>query len=64
MFAKLRRSGLLTDLRPLLSTPEAKRLTEQTAIEMFTSVFSELIVLLPGDSWAKTEQLRNRFGIA
>jgi predicted nucleotidyltransferase component of viral defense system len=64
MFAKLRRSGLLTDLRPLLSTPEAKRLTEHTSMDMFITVFSELIILLPGDPWAKTEQMRNRFGIA
>jgi predicted nucleotidyltransferase component of viral defense system len=49
MFSKLRRPGLLTDLRPLLSTVEGERLTEQTAREIFAKVFSELIVLLPGD---------------
>ncbi len=63
MFAKLRRPGLLTDLRPLLSTAEGKRLTEQTTKDTFARVFSELVALLPGDLWAKTEVMKERFGI-
>jgi len=63
MFAKLRKPGLLTDLRPLLSTAEGKGLTEQTTKDTFARVFSELVVLLPGDPWAKTEELGGRFGI-
>ena len=63
MFAKLRKPGLLTDLRPLLSAAEGKGLTEQTAKETFAKVFSELIVLLPGDPWAKTEGHEKAFGI-
>jgi Nucleotidyl transferase AbiEii toxin, Type IV TA system len=63
MFAKLRRPGLLTDLRPLLAAAEAAGLTEQTAREAFARVFSELIVLLPGDPWAKTREMKKRFGL-
>ena len=62
MFAKLRRPGLLTDLRPLLSTAEGEGLTEQRARDAFAQVFSELIVLLPGDPWAKTKDMKKRFG--
>jgi hypothetical protein len=62
MFSKLRKPGLLTDLRPLLSTVEGEGLTEQTAREIFAKVFSELIVLLPGDPWAKTRHMKERFG--
>jgi predicted nucleotidyltransferase component of viral defense system len=63
MFAKLRKPGLLMDLRPLLSTVEGEGLTEQTAKDTFAKVFSELIVLLPGDPWAKTQVMKKRFGI-
>jgi hypothetical protein len=63
MFAKLRKPGLLTDLRPLLSTVEGKGVTEQTTKDMFVRVFSELIVLLPGEPWAKTKVMKERFGI-
>jgi predicted nucleotidyltransferase component of viral defense system len=62
MFAKLRRPGLLTDLRPLLSTAAGEGLTEQRSREVFAKVFSELIVLLPGDPWAKTKDMKKRFG--
>jgi predicted nucleotidyltransferase component of viral defense system len=62
MFAKVRRPGLLTDLRPLLSAAAGEGLTEQAARDAFARVFSELIVLLPGDPWAKTKDMKNRFG--
>ena len=63
MFAKLRRPGLLTDLRPLLSPAEGNGLTEQTTKVTFARVFSELIVLLAGEPWAKTEDMKERLGI-
>jgi hypothetical protein len=53
----------LTDLRPLLATAEGAGLTEQTAQGAFAKVFSELIVLLPGDPWAKTKEMKKRSGI-
>jgi len=63
MFAELRKHGLLTDLRPLLSTAEGKGLTEQTTRRAFAMVFSDLVVLLSGDPWAKTEEMKGRLGI-
>jgi len=63
MFAKLRKPGLLTDRRPLPSTAEAKWLTEQTTRDTFARVFSELVVLLPSDPWAKTEVMKERLEI-
>jgi predicted nucleotidyltransferase component of viral defense system len=62
MFAKLRKPGFLSDLRPLLSAVDGTKLTEQTASGTFAKVFSELIVLLPGDPWAKTKDMKKRFG--
>jgi len=62
MFAKLRKPGLLTDLRRLLSTAEGNGLTEQTTKVTFARVFSELIVLLAGEPWA-TEDMKERLGI-
>jgi len=50
-------------LRPLLATAEGKGLTEQTTKDMFVRVFSELVVLLPGDPWAKTEEIKKRLEI-
>jgi Nucleotidyl transferase AbiEii toxin, Type IV TA system len=63
MIANLRKPGLLTDLRPLLSTKEGMGLTEQTTKNTFARVFSKLIVLLPGEPWAKTEEAKGRLGV-
>ena len=41
---------------------EGAELTEQTARETFVGVFSELIVLMPGDPWAKTQDMKNASG--
>jgi predicted nucleotidyltransferase component of viral defense system len=63
MFAKLQKPGLLTDLRPLLAKAEGTELTERTAREAFAKVYFEFIILLPGDPWAKTHDMKKRFGI-
>ena len=55
--------GLLTDLRPLLARAEGTGLTERTAREAFAKVYFAFIILLPGDSWAKTHEMKKRFGI-
>jgi hypothetical protein len=61
MFAKLRNQGLLTDLSPLLSVLEAQSLTKEKAMKAFVRVFSELVVLLPGEPWAKTDEMKKSF---
>lgn len=63
MFAKLRKPGLLQDVRPLLSAKEAARLTPTAARSAFTSVFSRLILQLPGTPWNRTPEMAKRFGV-
>ena len=63
MFAKLRRPTFMRDVRPLLSVAEAQRLTDETIRTAFASVFNTLIARLPGESWARTAEMTERFGI-
>jgi len=58
-----RKPLLLRDIRPLLSADAAERLTDYEMRNAFTRVFTELIALVPGISWAKTPELADRFGI-
>ncbi len=63
MFAKLASSGFLSDVRPLLTAEQAKRLTDKTMKTAFADVFTRLVGNLPGDRWARTEEMIERFGI-
>jgi predicted nucleotidyltransferase component of viral defense system len=63
MFNKLKNRGFLTDVAPLLSLAEARALTKEKAIHAFVRVFSELIVLLEGEPWAKTDETKKALGI-
>jgi predicted nucleotidyltransferase component of viral defense system len=63
MFAKLSRGALLTDLKPLLSSQEAERLNDQATKVAFQSVFSELIELIPGEAWSRTEEMKQKFRV-
>jgi hypothetical protein len=64
MFAKLRSPNFVTDIRPLVSAEEANRLNEASTRAAFQRVFSNLVILLPGNQWAKTEEMKSRFGIS
>jgi predicted nucleotidyltransferase component of viral defense system len=64
MFAKLNSPGFLTDLRPLLAAEQAARLTETSVKQAFTKIFSGLIALIPGERWARTDDMASRFGIS
>jgi predicted nucleotidyltransferase component of viral defense system len=64
MFAKLNNPGFLTDLRPLLAAERAAQLTADSANQAFAKVFSSLIILIPGKSWARTDDMAKRFGIS
>jgi len=61
MFAKLGNPRFILDLRPLLPAPAAEALTDQSALQHFASVFSGLIDRLPGDPWARTDEMKERF---
>jgi predicted nucleotidyltransferase component of viral defense system len=63
MFAKLARPRFLTDVRPLVSAEAAARLSDESTKEAFVKVFSNFIVRMPGDAWARTDDMRQRFGI-
>lgn len=63
MFAKLRKPGLMQDVRPLLPAAEAVRLTREAATDAFTAVFMKLIARLPGEPWNRTPEMAERFGI-
>lgn len=63
MFAKLASPGFLSDVRPLLAAEQAERLTDTTMKTAFAEVLSRLVGNLPGDCWARTEEMIRRFGI-
>lgn len=64
MLAKLANPRLLLDMRPLLSAAESEALNENTTAEAFKRVFVDLVDRLPGDPWAKTEAVKERYRIA
>ena len=63
MFAKLNNPGFLADIRPLLAPSEAERLTDETMKAAFADVFTGLIAQLPGNPWARTDEMTQRFGL-
>jgi predicted nucleotidyltransferase component of viral defense system len=64
MFAKLINPSFLTDLRPLLAASEATRLNDDTMKAAFAKVFSRFIVLISGDAWLRSDEMKERFGLA
>jgi len=63
MFAKLKNPGFLADMRPLLAAEEATNLTEDAMKAAFAEVFQRFVVPLPGDAWARTEEMKERYGV-
>jgi hypothetical protein len=63
MFANLASPGFLSDVRPLLAAEQAERLTDRTMKTAFADVLTRLVGDLPGDRWARTEEMLERFGI-
>lgn len=63
MFQKLVNPAFFIDMRPLLSTDRAKALTDEMLKATFVRVMKELIDRIPGDEWAKAEEMRERFGV-
>lgn len=64
MFAKLAKPGFLSDIRPLLAVSEAERLTGEAINEAFSCVLARLIARLPGNGWARTNEMIERFGLS
>lgn len=63
MWAKLANPRFLLDMRPLLPAAQADALTEESTAISFGRVFTALIDRLPGEPWAKTTAMKERFGI-
>ena len=63
MFAKLNNPGFLADMRPLLAAAEAERLTDDAMKAAFAKVFYRFVVLLTGDPWVRSDEMKERFGI-
>jgi predicted nucleotidyltransferase component of viral defense system len=63
MFAKLAAPRFMTDIRPLLSADRADLLTEGAIRSAFSAVFVRLVGIMPGASWAKTSDMKKKFGI-
>ena len=64
MFAKLANRRLLLDLRPLLPAPQAEAVTEEAVADAFRRVFTIIVDQLPGEPWARTPAMKERFKIA
>ena len=64
MFAKLANRRLLLDLRPLLSASQAEAVTEEVVADAFRRVFTIIVDQLPGEPWARTQAMKERFEIS
>jgi len=64
MFAKLANPGFLADIRPLVAPDEADRLSDEAIKTAFAAVFSSFIAHIPGDRWAHTAEMSERYGVA
>jgi predicted nucleotidyltransferase component of viral defense system len=63
MFTKLNKPGFLADLRPLIAATQAAQLIDGAMKAAFVKVFSRFVILLPGDQWARSEEMKERFEI-
>jgi len=61
MFAKLDKPRFLSDVRPLLTAEEAERFDDAAAMAAFTKVFAGFIRLFPGEPWARTADMIERY---
>jgi predicted nucleotidyltransferase component of viral defense system len=63
MFAKLANPRFLLDMRPLLPAAQVEAWTQESTEEAFRRVFTILVDRLPGQPWARTPAMKERFGI-
>jgi hypothetical protein len=63
MFQKLVNPGFLADIRPFLTAAEAEQLTDEAMRAAFADVFTRLVAGLPGEPWARTVEMAERFGV-
>ncbi len=63
MFEKYANPSFLKDMRPLLSAAEAAKLDDAATKRSFESVFTEFIVRIPGEPWARTDEMKQRLDV-
>jgi predicted nucleotidyltransferase component of viral defense system len=63
MFAKLANPRFLLDIRPLLPAEQAQALDEAAVAAAFAAVYARFIDRLPGDPWARADEMKARFGL-
>jgi predicted nucleotidyltransferase component of viral defense system len=63
MFEKLDSANFMADVRPLLAADARDAFDEAAAKAAFTSVFDRIVSLMPGAAWARTPEMRERFGV-
>lgn len=63
MFAKLNNPGFLADILPLLTPTEADRVAGETLKAAFASALTGLVEQLPGNPWARTNEMIERFDL-
>lgn len=50
-------------MRPLLASTAAEALTDEAVNNAFADVFTAFVTKLPGEPWARTEEMTNRIGL-
>jgi hypothetical protein len=63
MLAKLRRPRFLDDMRPLLPAAALHHLGDESTRQAFLNVFKQLVINIPGEPWAKTEEILKGHGM-
>jgi len=63
MFMKLANPSFLSDMRPLVRADHANRFDKAAMLEAFWLIFDTLITELPGQPWAKSDEMREKFGL-
>ena len=63
MFGKLAKPRFLTDMKPLLPAARAELLTQESTKASFVRVFDTFIDRIPGEPWARTDEMKKRFGV-
>ena len=64
MLAKFARPDLLGDIRALLTPDRADSLDAAADRAAFLRVFTNVIALIPGDRWARTDELAETLGLS
>ena len=62
MLAKFARPNLLSDIRALL-TPDRVDALATVGCAAFLRVFTDVIALIPGERWARTDELADQLGL-